>query len=408
MRYAAVILQFGLIWFAFGLPFQLKWLPTSLGMMLAGVGWIVLLYKFNRHFKPKPLLLLPLLLFILYVIGIWYSSDVGRASRIVSLSIPLAAFPLLFQTKAAQSIAPQLLRFVLASAALAAVITLGYLLWAIVLSPQPDFSYRQYSPFAHIPSHYLAMYFSFAGGAWWLMNIREKSAWFNYIPGLIILIAALLMNARIQFLVVLLIIIWTAVAGFKRYRLSLVSKIAAILAALLLIGGVFTLPENQRRLKETRDEWRNMANIDQSKQKNHRVYLWSYGMQVVKEAPLWGHGSGDANARLQKAYQASDAQFWDGEGLYYLRDVGYNFHNQFLQTWASNGVFALLLLAGLLIVLLRTSHPAAKLLAVVLFFSMCTESILERQAGVFFLAFMYVVTVSLHRDTTNGVTEVSA
>ncbi len=395
MRYAAVILQFGLIWFAFGLPFQLKWLPTALGMMLAGVGWVILMYKAKRHFNLKPLLFLPLLLFALNAIGMAYSTDVNRAVRMVSLSIPLAAFPLLFQTKAAQQMAPQLLRFVLASSAFAAIVTLGYLFWNTIITPQADFSYRQYSPFAHIPSHYLAMYFSFAGGAWWLMNIREKSAWFTYIPGLILLLAALLMNARIQFVVVLLIIIWALVNGFRRYTLTMKTKLAVLLGALFLIGGVFSLPENQRRLKETKDEWRNMANIDHSKQKNHRVYLWTYGVNVVKEAPLWGHGTGDANSALQNAYQASDAQFWDGEGLYYLRDIGYNYHNQFLQTWASNGVFALLILIALLVILLQTPHPAAKLLSVVLFFSMFTESILERQAGVFFVAFMFVVTASL-------------
>ncbi|MCH8545400.1 MAG: O-antigen ligase family protein [Cryomorphaceae bacterium] len=395
MRFAAVILQFGLIWFAFGLPFQPKWLPTSLGMMLAGVGWLVLLFRLKPHFRLKPLLLLPLLLFLLNVVGAYYSTDVSRASKIISLSIPLAAFPLLFQTKVAQQLAPQLLRFFLASSVFAAVVTLGYLLWTVVISPQPGITYRQFSPFTHIPSHYLAMYFSFAGGAWWLMSAREKSPWFHFIPGLILLLTSLLMNARIQFLVVLIVMIWTMVFAFKHYELTLKRKLLVLLGCVLLLGSVFTLPENQRRIKETRDEWRNMAKVDESKQKNHRVYLWSYGLGVIQDAPLWGHGTGDANQQLQDAYQSSDAQFWDGEGLYYMRDVGYNYHNQYLQSWAANGILAFLILLAILFVLIKSPHPASKMLAVVLFFSMVTESILERQAGVFFMGFLFVVVASL-------------
>lgn len=395
MRLAAVILQFGLIWFAFGLPFQPKWLPTSLGMMLAGVGWLVMLFRLKQQFRFKPLMLIPLLLFLLYAVGAFYSHDVSRASKIISLSIPLAAFPLLFQTKAAQQLAPQLLRFFLASSVFAAVVTLGYLLWVVVISPQPEITYRQYSPFTHIPSHYLAMYFSFAGGAWWLMNVREKSPWFHFIPGSILLITSLLMNARIQFLVVLIVVIWTTIVVFKQYNLTLKRKLIVLVGMTLLLAGVFTLPENQRRLKETRDEWRNMAKVDESKQKNHRIYLWAYGVEVIKDAPLLGHGTGDANKQLQDAYQSSDAQFWDGEGLYYLRDVGYNFHNQFLQSWAANGILAILILLIILVVLIKSPHPAAKMLALVLFFSMLTESILERQAGVFFVAFLFVVVGSL-------------
>ena len=391
MRFAAVILQFGLIWFAFGLPFQPKWLPTSLGMMLAGVGWLILLFRLKQQFRFKPLTLLPLLLLLLYAIGALYSSDASRASKIISLSIPLGAFPLLFLSKSAQQLAPQLLRFFLASSVFAAVVTLGYLLWVVVISPQPDITYRQYSPFSHIPSHYLAMYFSFAGGAWWLMSAREKSPWFHFVPGAILLLTSLLMNARIQFLVVLLVIIWTLVTAFKHTRPTPKRKLMVVLGAVLMLGSVFALPENQRRLKETRDEWRNMAKVDESKQKNHRVYLWTYGVGVIQEAPLFGHGTGDANKQLQDAYQSSDAQFWDGEGLYYLRDVGYNYHNQFLQLWASNGVWAFLILIVILLVLLKNPHPAAKVLALVLFFSMLTESILERQAGVFFFAFLFAV-----------------
>jgi O-antigen ligase len=401
--FGRVILHIGLAWFAITLPFQIKWLPTALGMMLAGLGWFLLWpgLRKNIPFRFSSLLLLPMAFYLLYAIGMLYADNTKKSVQILSMSIPLLAIPLIFFARHAQNIAPHLLRLFFIFSLLSAVVTLGYLGKMIWLDTE-NISYRQFSPFNHIPSHYLAMYFSFAGGYWMLSHIRTSSLTKHLFPGLLLLATSLLMNARIQILIVCVLLIWWLISYVRQSVHSIRQKSMAAMLMVLAFALVFAFPENQRRLIETKDEFRNLANIDYSKQKNHRFYLWTYAAEVIQDYCWLGTGTGDANDHLVAAYQKSDAQFWDGEKLYYMRQRGYNYHNQFLQSWAQNGIFALLLLVAMLVVMWRKKHASGKVFTVVAGMSMLTESILERQAGVFFFAFVFCVLLFIKTPEERG------
>lgn len=386
------ILQIGLIWFAATLSFQLKWLPTPLGMMLAGLGWVLLLRY--QKLKMTPALFLPIVLYLLLLAGLPGAENTKKANQLLGMSIPLLVFPLLFASKQSQRMASLLMSIFVYATVISAVISLSYLSYMLMYGPA-EFSYRNYSPFSHIPSHYIAMYFSFAGGYLVLVAPKTFQPKTNTLLGGFVLAAALLMNARIQFLVVGIILIWWVKVWMIHYPKKVAWVLTMVFALLVLF---FSFPENRRRIQETKDELRNLANIDHSKQRNHRFYLWDHALEVIAEKPLTGVGTGDANDHLRVAYQQSDAQFWDGEGLYYLRDVGYNYHNQFLQSWAQNGLPALLTLVAMFVMLLRRRETSAVLLALVLFFSMLTESLLERQAGLFFVSLMYCIVMFMPRD----------
>lgn len=393
------ILQIGLIWFAATLSFQLKWLPAALGMMLAGLGWLLMLR--HEKFKLTPPLFLPIILYLLLLTGLPGVENTKKANQIIGMSVPLLVFPLLFGFNQSQRLSRLLMSIFVYATAISAIISLGYLAYMLLYGPV-DFTYRHYSPFSQIPSHYIAMYFAFAGG---ILVLNAPSSEFpnaNALLGGFVLAVALLMNARIQFLVVAIILIWWVKVWVRNYPQKLAWVLTIIVALVVLF---FSFPENRRRLQETKDEFRNLANIDQSKQRNHRFYLWEHAFEVISENPLMGVGTGDANDKLRAAYQKSDAQFWDGEGLYYLRDIGYNYHNQFLQSWAQNGLPAILALLAMFVMLLRKRETSASLLALVLFFSMLTESLLERQAGLFFVSFMYCLVMFLPKNDFNKVSD---
>ncbi|MCC5916068.1 MAG: O-antigen ligase family protein [Cryomorphaceae bacterium] len=389
---ATVILHIGLAWFAINLPMQIKWLPAALGMMLAGLGWFLLIpgWKKYNNFSFNFSLLLPISFYLLFWVGMLYSENEKKAGQVLELSLPLLIFPLLFFAGQAQKISHHLLRLFLGFSIVSAVITLIYM-WINVGADNPEFTYRQFSPFEQIPSHYLAMYFSFSGGVFLLQNSDRLNVYRHIIPGFFLLSVSLLMNARVQIPVIAILLLLLLFRIFRDKAIQRKKKSFIVAFVFAVIGLVFLFPENQRRILETRDELRNIANIDQSKQTNHRYYLWDYAKEVIAENFWIGTGTGDANDKLKDAYQETDAQFWDGEKLYFLRDIGYNYHNQFLQSWAQNGIVALGLLLLMLITLLRKSYPAVKVFVLVISFSMLTESILERQAGVFFFAFMYCV-----------------
>jgi O-antigen ligase len=388
-RVAVVLIHIGLIYFAATLSWQVKWLPTALGMMIAGLGWAIGL-RYSK-FKLPPALWLPIILYLLLIAGMANTENTRKANQIISLSVPLLAFPLLFGLQQSRAISRLLLNIFIGVSILSAIYTLGYLSYMLMFHPE-GFTYRHYSPFANIPSHYLAMYFVFTGGCLTLEASRTKKPLMAALAGAFLLAIALLMNARIQYPLVGIILIWWAVKWLKHHP-EKKWWVYGVSSFLLII--FFAFPENRRRLQETRDEFRNLANIDNSKQKNHRFYIWEHAMEVIEESPWIGTGTGNANDKLRVAYQKSDAQFWDGEKLYYLRDIGYNYHNQFLQSWAQNGIVALLCILVMLIILWRSTSIPSRILALTLLFSMLTESILERQSGVFFTSFIYCVVMTI-------------
>lgn len=133
-----------------------------------------------------------------------------------------------------------------------------------------------------------------------------------------------------------------------------------------------------------------------------RLLQWKNGLEILEEHNAWLSGlpSGDASAcyrqkiRDKKWYTGTDGQSG------YLQ---YNMHNQYLETWIRSGLAGLLLLTGLLLLLFYTAWKTGSALLLSLFllfaFFFCTESVLERQAGV--LPFCFTLLLGLSGVTAS-------
>jgi O-antigen ligase len=172
-----------------------------------------------------------------------------------------------------------------------------------------------------------------------------------------------------------------------------------ILVSMAVMGLLLISPETRRRLDETRDEWRSFRGDDTVKQTNARVFIWKHGLSSALEAPIFGQGLGDANDALQVKLSAEKALFWDGTGHYTLSEHRYNYHNAFLQQWAESGIIGLILFAGLFFFLFQKGSAfESRLFGWVCAISFATESMLDRQAGVFFFSFFFaLIAVNAHR-----------
>lgn len=123
-----------------------------------------------------------------------------------------------------------------------------------------------------------------------------------------------------------------------------------------------------------------------------RLLNWRFGWEILKEnnAILLGVSSGDAQQLLNEKFLSAGMYSGDPQ----RNDTGYlnlNFHNQFLQTFVESGVTGLLALLFNFVLLLvlafkRNSINAICMLVLLLLFFL-TESVLERQYGIFLYAF---------------------
>jgi O-antigen ligase len=130
-----------------------------------------------------------------------------------------------------------------------------------------------------------------------------------------------------------------------------------------------------------------------------RLLNWRFGWEILKEnkALPFGVSPGDAQQLLNEKF--IKAKMYTGDPQ--KKDTGllnYNFHNQFLQTFVESGMTGLLALLfnfALLFVLAvkRNSVNAVCALFLLLIFFL-TESVLERQYGVFIYAFFPLFLMS--------------
>ena len=198
---------------------------------------------------------------------------------------------------------------------------------------------------------------------------------------------------------------------------------------------------NKTRLNNAQKEIRQL--FSQNYKNSTRGAIWGFGLQIIQESPWIGHGNGDEFEVLNQAIQ-SKVQLKESDvialanqtiqdtslmkrlyvtaerkGLnksdihsYYakwklIKDSYspydkfykhyYNYHNQFLQSWATAGILCLLVLLGIFFVMVNTGiqHKDLNLLAIVflIIMSFMSESMLERQYGVIYFALILPIMI---------------
>jgi O-antigen ligase len=125
-----------------------------------------------------------------------------------------------------------------------------------------------------------------------------------------------------------------------------------------------------------------------------RLIQWRMGFEIIQEENAWlfGVGPGNAQLLLDKKYAADGLYTGNGE----LGDTGYlgfNFHNQYIESLVETGfpgmILLIMLLAGATFIYKKLLiFPRAVFLVTILF--LITESVVERQAGI--LVFSMIIS----------------
>ena len=415
-KYRLALLWLGIIWFCFLLPFQVEILPTALGLMIFGLGWILRIdWKASLLAALKnPFFIIPSLLFAYTGLGLLYSSNLSEAERVWVVKIPLMAWPLAWAVldRKFELNKETILKSFLWGTALSCLLLLSVASYRFIEGNNEAFFYHELMIWPMLPGHYLGMYLSFAAALAshfailkWIEG-NQKTALLYLLPILLFIVMLALAAIRIQWLV-FGILQWI-VAKHHLPQMPQIKK-------LLWIGGIITLlilsssPEFRRRLIETGDEIRVLVWNDlEGKQTNARFFLWKNSYAVIQKNFVFGTGTGDGNDALQKELQSEDAYFWNGERSYSITEKNYNYHSEYLQEFASHGILGFLLFLFLLLgpfFLSKKLSLAARLFLIVTICSFTTESMLERQAGIFFFAFFYALLITdqwrLNKTTTS-------
>lgn len=126
---------------------------------------------------------------------------------------------------------------------------------------------------------------------------------------------------------------------------------------------------------------------------NLRLRLWNYGWHILSEnnAFVWGVSPADTQRLLDAKIIKSD-MYIGSDKKSDKGFLGYDFHNQYVQTFVETGIIGLVLLLSMFLILLYEGYvnktPFLIFLNILFAVAFISESNLGRQAGIFsFLAF---------------------
>ena len=172
-------------------------------------------------------------------------------------------------------------------------------------------------------------------------------------------------------------------------EISIYSLIISIITIIILVFSINTLTDNNlfNRFKD----FSNINSITQNKTTSTgvRVIVWGACLNLISEAPLFGHGIGDSQTKInQKLKEKGHYSFLIQKS--YGKPIYKNAHNQYLQIAVSNGIVGLLAFSFLLFKLLRIffleKNELALSIFALIFLSFLFESLLQRQNGILIVA----------------------
>ncbi len=388
------LLLISLLYTAAVMPFQKQGVPVWPGIALMAAVWLFsgnLKTKFQLFLAKRNALIFSSL-YLFYCLGLFYSSNTDYAQTDLLLKIPLLLFPLVISSSSLKGKTDFILKIFLLAALLSAVICVarsGYLTYT---TGENYFYYYKLSWFFHV-GHY-TMYLVFAAFVALYFFFKEEKSNIKAVyifTFLFLTLVIFLLSARAQIIAYFAVI----TCGAIFYLLKNGNRLKGLLILFLLLttAGValYFIPATRERFKTTEVELNHFFNGNKpnSYASYLRLAVWQTGVEVIREHPLTGTGTGDAKDELIKKAQEKNYDIIVKKNL--------NYHNQFMQTWAAIGLpgfFALLfsIITGIVYSLNKRQYLVTAFFMIIVI-SFLTESMLERQAGVIFYSFFSAILI---------------
>jgi O-antigen ligase len=375
-------------WAAVALGFSLP-ISTALDEILLVA--ILALWLAGNRFRDKimavrdnPVVLPALLLFGMYIVGIFYGEATGReAMGSLSKAANLLFIPILLFFFREERVRRLALAGFLAAAAL--MILISYLLWIGVMPPLKLFHITPddaYTPFKHRITHSFLMAF---GAYLFALKARLDRRRPLRILFAVLSVAALanvlfVVSGRTGYVVVLVLGLYFLIDGW-RWR----GAAAAAVVLVILSGTISLMPSSvpHQRLSMMADEimkWR--PGRPEATSVGYRLEYYLNSVKLIREHPLLGTGTG--------GFKSAYAALVKGTGM----DASDNPHNEYLMVAVQLGFAGLALMLWLFLVQWRKAallaggferSAARGLVLLILSASMVTSTLIDHTEGLFYV-----------------------
>lgn len=341
------------------------------------------------NLKQSPVFLIPVVFYLLHILGMSYTSNFREGLFDLEIKFSLFLFPILivsdkdFFKKNMYSI---LLAFLIGNC-IAALVCIGYGFFRTLKYDINYFIYTDFSLFHH--TTYASMYALFSICILVFFLLKKNQILLSYkLAGmfLVVILCAYIyfLSSRTGIVAAIIVLGFLTISYFfmKRKWFLLICSLILFVALPYIV-----IQNHPRFIPLTRFLNTPLDSIKMNAEENImvRYIIARQSIELIKESPLLGVGTGDVKDVLEKRYEEKNM-------VHALNPV-LNVHNQFFETFiglGTPGILSLLILIFYpLLMGFRTENILFITFSLIVISNFIFESMFNTQAGTIFIAFFY-------------------
>ncbi len=386
-------------------------LPSFRLVTSYAIAGLIILWFIEADFRRKYLrilqsperkyLILGAGFYILFLVGLIHTSNMDQGLENLQVKLPLLVFPLVLSTMDKDYLSKKRIHHILIAFSVSTILISLYSVLRSAFRYFEDgdassFFYSEISYLNHTSYYSIFEVFSICVLLYFLvqdfekMKLLAKSGMLFLIAFMMLFTVLLSSKAGIisLFGVFMIAAIWVLLE-YKNWKASALLFFAPLISILFLLsvldgaGNRFVAATNDLNRSEE------IQPAEETRSTAARMLIWEDGIELFAESPVFGYGTGDAKDELLEQYIENNHK--------HLHEGQLNAHNTFLETSLAIGVLGLLMLILILMLPLflafRDHYFLMMAFIFILSLNFMVESMLKRQDGVVFFAFMMSLLV---------------
>jgi O-antigen ligase len=332
------LLEISIVCFVVTYPFSVWWCNAFIVLIcFFGIFTSTLEYKLET-LKATPAFWFMMVYFVITAIGYLYSSDERNARAFIERSLSFFLMPVFFGTaKLEEAFVKRLFLIFVGVTVVAALYCLGC---NVIYFRNNNISFDYFFYWEYTYEHLTAFidlhptYFSILI----LMSIVTLVfAFEKYLVIRIVLVAFLsvfqiMVGAKIGVLLLFFIFNALAIGYIIKHKRKRLLTLYVVINIVTLVG-LYNTPVVYWRFRRAFESATSTPGFEGT---DYRLLHWSCAVEVIKKNPLVGVGTGDALGEINDCYKSRQKD----------ELIGYNAHNQLLETWMKAGILVLSLFSS--------------------------------------------------------------
>lgn len=381
---ATNIFSVSLILLAFSIPlYRFAVIPSMVLMILSFIA--VAVTGGCTIDKRRIIVLVPSLLFVLYLVGMSYSEDKNEGWFSVEKKLSFLIFPVVFFFFPGRFSLRGIVNAFVIGNVLHLLVLLALGMKALKEGVPDPFFYDQFS--FHFHPSYLGLYnvISLA-----VINVRflfsnnEVMKWERVLFGfsaIVLVITLFLIGSKSGLVSFGLLVVISAISLMVRGS----RKTAITVLLLSMISLCFLIIEFPKVKERFVNSWNALKHSGPEEGTSDRLKVWKSSLHLFSKRIFTGYGTGDVQNVLQSEYKSANMSHAAWKKL--------NAHNQFLQSGLAVGISGVLVLLWMFLFPFysgaNTGNFFFSFFLIVFFVNFLVEAMLEMQAGVVIFSYFY-------------------